>query len=230
MSKTLKISVIVTIFLVLIIYLISKYNPFSMEFIITQHGIISEFIANNFILSLIMCTLLIIISISLMGPITPLCILAGFYFGLTTALFIAIVGEVIGAIIVFLYGRYFFKSFFLNKLGNSFKSFKQKFNNNAISYLMFIRVVGGTPFGIQNLLPAIFDMKFKDYLIATIFGVVPWAYILTSIGSGINDIVEAKEFDSSMLINAKYLLPILVIALIILIPVIYKFIRKRIKS
>ena len=230
MSKTLKISVIVAIFLVLVIYLISKYNPFSMEFIITQHGIISEFIANNFILSLIMCISLIIISISLMGPITPLCILAGFYFGLTTALFIAIVGEVIGAIIVFIYGRYFFKNFFLNKLGNSFKSFKQKFNNNAISYLMFIRVVGGTPFGIQNLLPAIFDMKFKDYLIATIFGVVPWAYILTSIGSGINDIVEAKEFDSSMLINANYLLPILAIALIVLIPVIYKFIRKRIKS
>ena len=95
---------------------------------------------------------------------------------------------------------------------------------------MFIRVVGGTPFGVQNLLPAIFDMKFKDYLIATIIGVLPWAFILTSIGSSINDIVDAKEFDSSMLIDINYLLPLIVIALIILIPVIYKSIKKRIKS
>ena len=230
MNKTLKISAIVTISLFLIVYLIGKYNPFSMEFIITQHGIISEFIANNFILSSIICTLLIVVTVSLMGAITPVIILAGFYFGLTTALFISIAGEVLGAIIVFFYGRYLFKSYFLNKLGTRFKSFQEKFNNNAISYLMFIRVVGGTPFGVQNLLPAIFDMKFKDYLIATIIGVLPWAFILTSIGSSINDIVDAKEFDSSMLIDINYLLPLIVIALIILIPVIYKSIKKRIKS
>ena len=136
MNKTLKISAIVAIFLFLIVYLIGKYNPFSMEFIITQHGIISEFIANNFILSSIICTLLIVVTVSLMGAITPVIILAGFYFGLTTALFISIAGEVLGAIIVFFYGRFLFKSYFLNKLGTRFKSFQEKFNNIRITKLL----------------------------------------------------------------------------------------------
>ena len=73
-------------------------------------------------------------------------------------------------------------------------------------------------------------MKLRDYFIATLFGVIPWAYILSSIGSGIGDIVEAKEFDSSMLFNLNYFLPILFIGLIVLLPVVFKFLKKRIRS
>ena len=227
MSKSIKIGIITAFFLTIIVYIVGNYNPISMEFIITQHGLISEFIEENYYFSIIICILIIAFSISLMGPITPVCILSGFYYGLAIGLVICIIGEVIGALIVFLYGRYFFKNYLLNKLGTKFKSYKDKFNRNAISYLLFIRVIGGVPFGIQNLLPAIFDMKFRDYLIATIFGVLPWAYILSSVGSGIGDIVEAREFDSSMLFNLNYFLPILLIGFIVLSPIAYKFINKK---
>ena len=230
MNRSLKISIIAIIPIILLIYLIGKYNPISMEFIITQHGLIRDFINTNLIASIVMCVVIISFCVSLMWPITPICILAGFYFGISTGLIISIIGEVIGAVIVFGYGRYLFKNYLLNKLGDRFKSFKDGFNKNAISYLLFIRIIGGTPFGVQNLLPAIFDMRFRDYFIATTFGVVPWAYILTSIGSGIQDIVDAKKFDSSMFFDINYLLPILVIASITLIPVFYKIIRKRIRS
>ena len=112
-------------------------------------------------------------------------------------------------------------------LGERFIKFKDGFNKNAISYLMFIRVVGGTPFGVQNLLPAVLDMKLRDYFIATIIGVVPWAYILVSLGNGLSNIVEAKQFDSSMLLKAEYITPLIIIAIIIILPVLYKLIKKR---
>ena len=92
---------------------------------------------------------------------------------------------------------------------------------------MFIRVVGGTPFGVQNLLPAILDMKLRDYFIATIFGVVPWAYILVSLGNGLSNIVEAEQFESSMLFKAEYITPLIVISFIVMLPVLYKLIKKR---
>ena len=212
------------------LYFLGNNNPISMEFIVTQNGFLKEFIAENPIYSILITTSILTITIALMGFASPVCILSGFYFGFYTGLAIAIIGETIGAMIVFLYGRYLFKSFFLRKLGDRFKKIKDGFNSNAISYLLFIRVIGGTPFGVQNLLPAIFDMRMRDYFIATIFGVVPWAYILVSIGSGINDIVEAKEFDSSMLLNPSYLVPIFIVAAIVLIPAIYKIIKKRFLS
>jgi len=210
-----------------IVYLIGVYNPISMEFIINQHGQIKNIISEQPILSFTITIFIVAFLVSIMGPITPICILAGFYFGFYEGLIISVIGETFGAIIVFLYGRYLFKEYFLKLLGERFSKFKNGFNKNAISYLMFIRVVGGTPFGVQNLLPAILDMKLRDYFIATIFGVVPWAYILVSLGNGLSNIAEAEQFDSSMLFKAEYITPLIIIAIIILLPILYKLIKKR---
>ena len=213
--------------IILILYFLGKYNPISMEFLINQHGYIQDYILSFPSLSVVICILIIAVMISLMGPITPVCILAGFYFGLYVGLLIAIIGEITGAVIVFLYGRYLFKAYILKQFGERFKKFKDGFNRNSISYLLFIRVIGGVPFGIQNLLPAVLDMKFRDYFIATIFGVIPWAYILVSIGNGIQNIMETQNFSSNDILKIEYLLPILLISIIVIVPVIYKFIKKR---
>lgn len=210
-----------------IIYLIGVYNPISMEFIINQHGQIRNTISEQPVLSLVGIIFIIVLMVLLMSPITPIIILTGFYFGFYEGLIISIVSETLGAIMVFLYGRYLFKEFFKKMLGERFNKFKDGFNNNAISYLMFIRVVGGIPFGVQNLLPAILDMKLRDYFIATIFGVIPWAYILVSLGNGLSNIVEAGQFESSMLFTAEYITPLIIIAVIVMLPVIYKLIKKR---
>ena len=137
-----------------------------------------------------------------------------------------IIGEIVGAVIVFLYGRYLFKAYILKQFGERFKKFKDGFNRNSLSYLLYIRVIGGVPFGIQNLLAAVLDMKFRDYFIATIFGVIPWAYILVSIGNGIQNIMETQNFSSSDILKIEYLLPVLLISIIVIVPVIYKFIKK----
>ena len=222
--------VISSLFVILIIYLIGKYNPISMELIIDQHGTIKNVIDEQPIFSMLSTILLVVLMISIMGPITPICIITGFYFGFYQGLTILIIGEMVGAIIVFLYGRYLFKEYFLKMLGDRFNKFKVGFNKNAISYLLFIRIVGGTPFGIQNLLPSILDMRFRDYLIATFFGVIPWAYILVSIGNGISNIVDAEEFNSGMLLKLDYIMPIIGIAIIVMLPMVYKLIKKRFQS
>ena len=228
MSINRAIILVISLLIILgIIYLIGMYNPISMEFIINQHGQIKNIISEQPILSLLGTIFIVVCMVSIMGPITPICIVAGFYFGFYEGLIISIVGETLGAIVVFLYGRYLFKEYFLKMLGERFSKFKNGFNKSAISYLMFIRVVGGTPFGVQNLLPAILDMKLRDYFIATFFGVIPWAYVLVSLGSGLSNIVEAEQFESRMLFKAEYIAPLVVIAVIVMLPVAYKLIKKR---
>ena len=77
------------------------------------------------------------------------------------------------------------------------------------------------------MLPAVLDMKLRDYFIATVFGVIPWAYILVSIGNGVQDIVDTQSFSSEDILKIEYLLPVFLIGMIVIIPVIYKFIKKR---
>ena len=151
-NKIIKISVGITLF-VIALYLLGKYNPISMEFLINQHGLILDYIIANPVLSVFLCAMIITLMISIMGPITPVCILAGFYFGIYIGLIIAIIGEVIGAMVVFVYARYFFKEYILRQFGSRFDKFKEGFNRNAISYLLFIRVIGGVPFGFRIYFP-----------------------------------------------------------------------------
>ena len=61
-----------------IIYLIGTYNPISMEFIINQHGQIKNIISEQPILSFTITIFIVAFLVSIMGPITPICIFAGF--------------------------------------------------------------------------------------------------------------------------------------------------------
>ena len=49
---------------------------------------------------------------------------------------------------------------------------------------------GGTPFPIQNILPVLFNMSGKNYIIATLFGIIPTTFVTVALGSGIEKIIE----------------------------------------
>ena len=63
---------------------------------------------------------------------------------------------------------------------------------------MLFRFAGGVglPFALQNVLPVLFDMKIKNYFYATLFGLVPTIFVLNSLGSGIENIVQ-KDINPS---------------------------------
>ncbi len=49
---------------------------------------------------------------------------------------------------------------------------------------------GGTPFPIQNVLPAIFNMSVKNYIIATFIGIIPTTFVTAALGSGIENVID----------------------------------------
>ena len=44
---------------------------------------------------------------------------------------------------------------------------------------------GGTPFPIQNVLPVLFNMSAKNYITATLLGIIPTTFVTVALGSGI---------------------------------------------
>ena len=49
---------------------------------------------------------------------------------------------------------------------------------------------GGTPYAIQNILPTLFNMPVKNYIIATFIGCAPSMFVTTSLGSGIENVID----------------------------------------
>ena len=49
---------------------------------------------------------------------------------------------------------------------------------------------GGTPFPIQNILPVLFNMSSKSYIVATLIGILPTTFVTVALGSGIEKIID----------------------------------------
>ena len=49
---------------------------------------------------------------------------------------------------------------------------------------------GGTPFPIQNVLPVLFNMSSKNYIIATLLGIIPTTFVTVALGSGVEKIID----------------------------------------
>ena len=69
------------------------------------------------------------------------------------------------------------------------------FNKNDLLYFTGYRFIGGggTPYAIQNILPVLFDMPIKNYIIATFIGSAPSMFVTVALGDGIESIIDKNE-------------------------------------
>ena len=143
----------------------------------------------------------------------PLLIFSGFVFGKWWGISIVLVSTTIGATLLYILVGYFFREMIEEKLAPKFSKLRSFFNKNDILYFMSYRFVGGggTPYAIQNVLPILFNMPVKNYIIATLIGSMPSMFVTVALGSGIENIIDKNEELSiiNAIISPEIYLPIL---------------------
>ena len=153
----------------------------------------------------------------------PIALLAGFIFGKWFGTFILVIGLTIGATILYALGNYFFKEIIKEKFLIKFKTLEVKFKKSEFIYLLIYRLVGGIPFALSNVLPCIFNVKVSNFFWATLIGIVPPSFLLVSIGSGLEKIIE-QNLEAPSMIDLIYspdiYIPVLAFAGLVLITII----------
>jgi len=121
---------------------------------------------------------------------SPLALFAGFIFGKWFGLLFAVIGMTLGATLLYIFANFFLKEMIRDKFLNRFKKLEEKFKESEFIYLLIFRFVGGIPFQIQNVLPCIFDVKVFNFFWSTFLGMIPSLFIVISIGSGLEEIID----------------------------------------
>ena len=159
-----------------------------------------------------------IIWVFLMGFGTPLIIFAGFAFGTVLGSVLSIFSFTIGATLLYCFANHYFKDLVEKYLGNKYSKLKNNINENELSYFFSLRVVPGIPFPIKNLLPVLFNMKIKNYFLATLFGEAVPIIISVSIFSGISSAFQSnQDFSLNLLFAPEIFLPLLALAIMSLV-------------
>ena len=121
---------------------------------------------------------------------SPIILFAGFVFGSWIGTLFLITGMTIGATGLYIFANYFLKDLIREKFLNKFKNLEFKFKKSEFLYLLIYRFVGGIPFAISNVLPCIFNVKTYNFFCATLIGMIPQLFIVTSIASGLEKIID----------------------------------------
>ncbi len=58
------------------------------------------------------------------------------------------------------------------------------------NFFLLYRFVGGIPFAISNILPTIFNVKVRNFFLATLIGIIPQIFLIVTIGSGLEEIIN----------------------------------------
>ena len=187
---------------------------------------INNFIGDNLYLNLFSFFLFSIIWIILLGFGSPLLIISGIFFGKWLGFLVSLISVTIGTLILYIIANFFFKNLVKSYLETRFSKFISLFKKNEFYYFFAFRFLGGLgiPFGLQNTLPVIFDMKKSNYFFASLFGFIPHFFIWNTIGSGINDfIAQSEEFSIINLVLTKEIyMPLIAIFVLVLISLFLK--------
>ena len=197
----------------------------SLDSLRDNQEFLKAFVANNYILAVVgfVVTYAILVAISVPGA-SFLSIFAGFLFGLTTGAPAVIVGATIGATILFLVVRSAFGAGLAAKAGPFMKKFEKGLKENELSYLFILRLVPLFPFFIVNIVPPLFDVKLRNYVLTTFLGIIPGSLVYVSVGNGIGDALSAGQDVplSGLMFRPAVILPIVGLILLSMIPVVYK--------
>lgn len=197
----------------------------SLDSLRDNRATLSALVADNFVLVLLgfIALYATLVGISFPGA-SFMSIFGGFLFGAIVGGFAVVIGATIGATAIFLAARYAFGDALSKKAGPYMQKFEAGLKENELSYLFILRLIPAFPFFIVNIVPALFDVKIRNYVLTTFFGIIPGSFVYASVGAGVGAIFDTggEVQLSGLMLQPMVIGPILGLIALSLLPILYK--------
>ncbi len=205
---------------------------FTLEALRDHRGALQVIVVDNGLLAAVGFAVLysVVVAFSLPGA-AVMTVAAGFLFGTSGGGLIAVVGATIGATALFLIARTAVGDLLRARAGPFLARMEEGFRENAMSYLLFLRLTPVFPFWLVNLVPAFLGISTLTYVIGTFIGIIPAAFVFASVGDGLGAALDAgQDAHLGIIFKPKILGPLIALALISLLPIAYKKYQARKKA
>lgn len=166
----------------------------SLETVAENREALTGFVASNLTVAILafIGIYIAVVALSLPGG-ALLTITGGFLFGPWIGGLATVVGATIGATIIFLIAKTSFGEPLAARAGPWLEKLRDGFRKDALSYLLFLRLVPAFPFWLVNLAPAVLGVGLGTYVIGTFFGIIPGTFAFAFVGAGLDSIIEVQQ-------------------------------------
>jgi uncharacterized membrane protein YdjX (TVP38/TMEM64 family) len=188
-----------------------------------------------------------VVALSLPGA-AVLTIAGGLLFGWKLGIPATVISATAGATVLFLVARSSLGGFLTERAGPWLSRLRAGFAQNALSYLLFLRLTPVFPFVVVNLAAAALGVPLRTYVLGTFLGIIPGTAAFSVAGAGLGSVIHAQnkshqaclstqpanpdlacpyEIDAGALVTREVILALIVLGLSALIPVAIKKWRAR---
>src|SRR5262245_41182360 len=155
-------------------------------------------------------------------------ITGGLLFGPVWGTVYIVISATLGATVLFLIAKTALGDPLRARAGRWLQTMAEGFRNNALSYLLVLRLIPLFPFFVVNLVPAFLGVPLSTFVLGTGIGIIPGAFVYTSVGAGLGSIFDSGgEFNVHAILTPQIVIALVGLALLALIPVLYKKIKAR---
>jgi len=152
-----------------------------------------------------------------------LTVASGFLFGIWAGTAIVVVAATVGAVAVFLAAKTALGDSLRRRAGPTIQKMQDGFREDALSYLLVLRLVPLFPFFLVNLVPAFLGVPLRTYVLGTAIGIIPGTFVFTSVGAGLGSIFDSmEEFSLAGALTPEVIAALVGLSLLSLLPVVYK--------
>ncbi|WP_224406705.1 TVP38/TMEM64 family protein [Afifella sp. IM 167] len=211
--------VVLVLVLLAAFYAFGGHRYLSLDAIAEQKEALQDLVMQRLVLAagLYVLAYIALVAVSFPGA-SIVTIAGGLMFGWMLGGALSAVGATIGACIIFMIARTSFGEVLQKKAGRRLKRLREGFQEDAFSYLLFLRLAPIFPFWVINLAPALFGMRLAPYALATFLGILPGTFAYSYFGDGLGTALD----EEGPLISGQLLLGFALLGLAALLPIVLK--------
>lgn len=201
----------------------------SFEALRDNRALLMGFVENNAVLAALafIGTYAVVTALSLPGG-TIMTVAGGFLFGSLLGTAWTVIGATLGAVGIFLAARSALGSALKDKAGPWLARLEAGFKEDALSYLLVLRLVPLFPFFVVNLVPAFLNVPLRTFVLGTAVGIIPGTFVFSAVGAGLGSVFDSGErFNPAAALTLEVVVALVGLSVLALIPVAYKKIKAR---
>lgn len=143
-------------------------------------------------------------------PASLLSLAGGLAFGALWGTVFTVIGAMAGAALSFAAARHLGKSLTRLEWKGNMKKLQQQLEKRGLFYVLLLRMIPLFPFDLISYLSGVSNIRFRHFIIGTLFGIIPGTFAFNFLGSslasgGIRDILIAVAiFIAALVIPIRF--------------------------
>lgn len=179
--------------LVALAYGLGAQNIVSLQSLVENEALLNAYVDAHLGLALLIFFLVYVAVVALSLPgAGMLSIAGGFIFGWALSFPVATIAATLGAVLVFQIVKTSLGSTLARKANPFMAKLSEGFSRDALSYLLFLRLVPVFPFFVINAVAGLSKVSLRVFTIGTFIGIIPGAMAFAWLGRGLGSIIDAQ--------------------------------------